>query len=122
MPLRKIYGTAFYTAGCELFNLPVQWQSIPHKLSREMNRTAQNQITRFKKSYAFGVIDLSRISFVTFCIEFYSKHIQKPSNEVYLLFKKEGILDLLEREYEDLHGMSMEYLMHFIDELIGNSF
>lgn len=54
------------------------------------------------------VIGLSKVSFETFCIEFYSNHIQRPSNEVYLLFKKEGILDLLESEYEDLHGMSRD--------------
>ena len=37
---------------------------------------------------------MSRLSFQTFCIEFYSHHIQKNSSEVYDLFEKEGVLDL----------------------------
>lgn len=61
---------------------------------------------------------MSKLSFKTFCIEFYSNHIRKPSNEVYQIFKKEGILDLLEEDYEDLHGMSMEYLMQFFDDYL----
>lgn len=64
---------------------------------------------------------MSRLSFQTFCIEFYSHHIQKPSNEVYKLFVKEGVLELLVKDYEDLHGMGMEYLMQFIDEYLGNA-
>ena len=52
---------------------------------------------------------MSRLSFQTFCIEFYSYHIQKSSDVVFAIFEKEGVLDLLDREYEDLHGMGMEY-------------
>ena len=61
---------------------------------------------------------MSRLSFKAFCIEYYSQHINKPSNEVYLLFKREGLLSLLDEEYEDLHGMGMEYLMTFIDDYL----
>ena len=61
---------------------------------------------------------MSRLSFKSFCIEYYSQHINKPSNEVYLLFKREGLLFLLDEEYEDLHGMGMEYLMAFIDDYL----
>ncbi len=67
-----------------------------------------------------GYISMSRLSFQTFCIEFYSHHIQKSSDNVFALFEKEGVLDLLEQEYEDLHGMGMEYMMQFIDEYLGN--
>lgn len=62
---------------------------------------------------------MSKLSFKAFCIEYYSKHIGKPSNEVYTLFEKEGLLDLLDKDYEDLHGMGMEYLMQFFDEYLG---
>jgi len=62
---------------------------------------------------------MSELSFEAFCIEFYSHHINKPSNEVYQIFKEEGVLDLLEKDYEDLHGMSMEYLMQFLDEYLS---
>ncbi len=38
---------------------------------------------------------------------------------MFRLFEREGVLDLLEREYEDLHGMGMEYMMQFLDEYLG---
>lgn len=62
---------------------------------------------------------MSRLSFKTFCIEYYSHHIQRSSTEVYRLFEREGVLEMLDEDYEDLHGMSMEYLMQFIDEYLG---
>lgn len=62
---------------------------------------------------------MSRLSFKTFCIEHYSHYIQKTSTEVYQIFEQEGVLQLLDEEYEDLHGMGMEYLMQFIDEYLG---
>lgn len=62
---------------------------------------------------------MSRLSFITFCVEYYAEHIHKPSDEVYALFKKEKLLDLLQRDYDDLHGMSMEYLMQMFDEYLG---
>jgi len=54
---------------------------------------------------------MSRLSFKAFCIEFYSHHVQKSSDELYEIFEREGILELLDSDYEDLHGMSMEYMM-----------
>jgi hypothetical protein len=40
------------------------------------------------------------------------------SADVFKLFEKTGLLDLLDSEYEDLHGMSFEYMMQFIDEYL----
>lgn len=62
---------------------------------------------------------MSQLSFTTFCIEFYSHHIQKKSDEVYKIFEEAGVLTLLHEEYDDLHGMSMEYMMQFIDEYLA---
>lgn len=59
---------------------------------------------------------MSRLSFKTFCIELYAEHIGKDSTDVYAMFKQCGLLDLLDADYEDLHGMSMEYLMQFFDQ------
>ncbi|MCI9380184.1 MAG: DUF3791 domain-containing protein [Dorea sp.] len=38
---------------------------------------------------------------------------------MYRIFEEQGILKLLDDDYEDLHGMGMEYLMHFFDEYLG---
>jgi hypothetical protein len=54
-----------------------------------------------------GDIVLSTLSFKSFCIELYSQHIGKPSNEIYGIFLKEGLLELLDSDYEDLHGMGI---------------
>ena len=62
---------------------------------------------------------MSVLSFQTFCIEFYSRHIQKPSPEVYAMFEESGLLDMLKTDYEDLHGMGMEALMQFFDEYLA---
>ena len=62
---------------------------------------------------------MSVLSFQTFCIEFYSRHIQKPSPEVYAMFRDSGLLTMLKTDYEDLHGMGMEALMQFFDEYLA---
>ena len=62
---------------------------------------------------------MSELSFQTFCIEFYSKHIQNPSPEVYALFARSELLDMLKTDYDDLHGMGMEALMQFFDEYLA---
>ncbi len=40
------------------------------------------------------------------------------SSQVYKLFDKTKLLELLDLDYEDLHGMGLEYLMKFIDEYL----
>lgn len=62
---------------------------------------------------------MSKLSFISFCVEYYAKHSNKTSNEVYELFKTEKVLDLLQEDYDDLHGMSMEYMMQMIDDYLG---
>lgn len=61
---------------------------------------------------------MSTLSFKTFCIEYYAAHIGQPSNEVFTLFERTGLLNLLGKDYEDLHGMGMEYLMQFFDQYL----
>lgn len=61
---------------------------------------------------------LSRVSFIAFCIEHYASHVNKPSSDIYKLFKKEKLLDMLDEDYDDLHGMGMEYLMQLFDEYL----
>ena len=65
-------------------------------------------------------MDVSRLSFKAFCIENYAQHIDKPSNEVYDLFAREQLLDLLDSDYEDLCGVGLECLMQFFDEYLND--
>jgi hypothetical protein len=61
---------------------------------------------------------MSQLSFITFCLELYAEHRNMSSPEVYQLFNKTGIMELLKTDYEDLHGMSFEYLNQFFDEYL----
>ena len=61
---------------------------------------------------------MSKISFVTFCIEKYAEYKNIKSNEVYKIFEKSGVIDMLIEDYEDLHGQGFEYLMNFIDKFL----
>ena len=63
---------------------------------------------------------MSKISFLAFCIQHYADHIKVSGSQVYQLFKKEKLLDLLVTDYEDLHGMGLEYLMQFFDDYLGD--
>ena len=62
---------------------------------------------------------MSKTSFKAFCIEYYAEHTQQSSDKVYELFKSTKLLDLLDSDYGDLHGMGLEYLMQFFDEYLG---
>lgn len=64
---------------------------------------------------------MSKLSFKAFCIENYAENKRMNSADVFGLFEKTGLLNLLDSDYEDLHGMSFEYMMQFIDEYLGEA-
>jgi hypothetical protein len=41
-----------------------------------------------------------------------------PSNEVYTLFEKKGILKMLDDDYDILHGHGFDYVINDIDQII----
>ena len=61
---------------------------------------------------------MSKLSFKTFCIELYADYKSMPSNEVFHLFQKKGVLDMLENDYDILHGFGFEYVVRDIDQFI----
>jgi hypothetical protein len=62
---------------------------------------------------------MSQLSFITFCLELYAERKNMGSPEVYQLFNKTGLLELLKTDYGDLHGMSFEYLNQFFDSYLA---
>ena len=62
---------------------------------------------------------MSQLSFLTFCIELYAEHKSLGGPEVYQKFARTGLLELLKTDYNDLHGMSFEYLNQFFDEYLA---
>ena len=63
---------------------------------------------------------MSKTSFKAFCIEFYANHTGRTGPEVYDEFKRTGLLNELDDDYEDLHGMGMEALMQMFDPRFGS--
>ena len=65
-----------------------------------------------------GVVVLSKLSFKAFCIEKYADYKSMPSNEVYRLFERKGVIDMLNRDYDVLHGFGFEYIVRDIDRFL----
>ena len=61
---------------------------------------------------------MSRLSFKAFCIEKYADHKSLPSNEVYTLFENNGIIKMLDDDYDILHGHGFEYIIQDIDDIL----
>jgi len=65
-------------------------------------------------------LPMSRLSFKAFCIEKYADHKSMVSNEVYTLFERNRILQMLDNDYDILHGHGFEYVIHDIDQILEN--
>ena len=61
---------------------------------------------------------VSKLSFKAFCIEKYAEYKSIPSNEVFKLFERHGVFDMLNNDYELLHGFGFEYIVRDIDRYI----
>jgi hypothetical protein len=61
---------------------------------------------------------MSKLSFNAFCIEMYAERSGLPSPKVFGMFRDSGLLEMLGDDYEDLHGMSWEYLMGMFDDYL----
>jgi hypothetical protein len=61
---------------------------------------------------------VSKLSFKLFCIEKYADMKGMPSNEVFRLFEKNGILRMLDEDYDLLHGHGFEYIVNDIGKML----
>jgi hypothetical protein len=82
-----------------------------------MNRHGKLFVNKAEK--LLGVDFMSKLSFKAFCIEKYADYKSIPSNEVYKLFEEKGVLEMLNRDYDILHGFGFEYIVRDIDEFLG---
>jgi len=63
---------------------------------------------------------MSRLSFKTFCIELYAERKSILSSEAYSLFEKNGIIEMLDEDYDILHGHGFDYVLHDIEQIMEN--
>lgn len=64
---------------------------------------------------------MSELSFKTYCIENYAEYKNDSSSKIFNQFDKSGLLEHLETDYEDLHGMGKEFLMDYFDKWLGEN-
>jgi len=64
---------------------------------------------------------MSRLSFKTYCIELYAERKSIKGNEAYTLFEKNGIVKMLDEDYELLHGHGFDYVLHDIEQIMEKS-
>ena len=62
---------------------------------------------------------MSKLSFKSFCIEYYAKHAGITGVAAYAFFDRSGLTKTLDDDYEDLHGLGWEALMPIFDRYLG---
>ena len=79
------------------------------------------KIERVRASRVNKTKDKKINSFIIMCVEQYAKDNNEDSKINYEKMIKKGIIEELEKDYPDLHGMSTSYLNNFIESLMeGN--
>ena len=61
---------------------------------------------------------MSKLSFKLFCIEKYADKHNIPGNKVYKLFENKGIINMLDEDYELLHGHGFQYVINDIENIL----
>jgi hypothetical protein len=61
---------------------------------------------------------MSKLSFKLFCIEKYADKHGIPGSEVYRLFDRKGVIEMLDRDYDVLHGHGFEYVIGDIEQFM----
>ena len=79
------------------------------------NKSTRKRATRMNKKY-----DKTVNRFIVMCVEQYAESIKQPSYVIYPLMKQKGVIDYLKIDYEDMHGMSTEYINDFIHGMLKN--
>ena len=64
---------------------------------------------------------MSRLSFKTFCIELYAERKSISGSKAYALFEKNGIIKMLDEDYDILHGHGFDYVLHDIEQIMENT-
>jgi hypothetical protein len=61
---------------------------------------------------------MSKLSFKLFCIEKYADKHGISSDKAYALFENRNIIQMLDNDYELLHGHGFEYVINDIEQIL----
>ena len=76
---------------------------------------------RDRATRANTVLSIKINRFIIMCVEQYALFSGSRSDVIYKEMERKGILDELESDYEDLHGMSAVYLNDYLKARMGGT-
>ncbi|MCR5423101.1 MAG: helix-turn-helix domain-containing protein [Bacilli bacterium] len=89
-------------------------------LNMSIDIDEQERGMRRRATRANSVLDKKINRFIVMCVEQYASYVNQSSGDVYDKLNKNGIIDELKNDYEDMHGMSTYSLNEYIDKrLLG---
>ena len=87
-------------------------------LSVTIDSNGSIDTTRNRASRLNTLLDKKINSFLIMCVEQYAHSMNRSSEEVYKEMSKKSIIKEMTEDYEDLHGMSTEYLNDYIGKML----
>ena len=105
-------GTGNYSAS-SLFKV---MNILGLSLSVESNGSIDTK--RNRASRLNTLLDKKINSFLIMCVEQYAHSVNRSSGEVYKEMTDKNIIKEMTDDYEDLHGMSTEYLNDYIGKML----
>ena len=87
-------------------------------LSVTIDSNGSIDTTRNRASRLNTLLDKKINSFLIMCVEQYAHSMNRSSEEVYKEMSKKSIIKEMTDDYEDLHGMSTEYLNDYIGKML----
>jgi len=92
---------------------------IFHELNIDFTLSSKKVENTRKRATRINTILNKKINrFIVMCIEEYAEEFNLKSNEVYKRMNDVGLINEIKNDYNDLHGMSKEYLnQYFLNRL-----
>ena len=85
----------------------------------ENQSSLENEMARATRANTVLSKKINR--FIIMCVEQYALFSGSRGDVIYKEMERKGILDELESDYEDLHGMSAVYLNDYLKARMGGS-
>ena len=104
---------------CSLSSLLRVMDVLGLRMTVENQSSLENE--RARATRANTVLSKKINRFIIMCVEQYALFSGSRSDVIYKEMERKGILDELESDYEDLHGMSTVYLNDYLKARMGGS-
>lgn len=89
-------------------------------LDLSFDNSTETEVSRERASRINPLLSKKINRFIVMCVEQYCLEYMKDGEETYKKMLDTGVVNELTNDYEDLHGMSTEYLNSYIHSLLEN--